>query len=203
LIREARALVDWTLAVTHPNSEHLVSEDLRRLSYDHICFKRRASAVYRGRVVERILPAFPRYIFIHTELCWDVLRDATKVLGLVMFGERIGVVPQPVVDNLIDRCGGSDVLPPEAIPEPFQRGDRVIVGGYGPASGHQAVYQGVAEDGRLRLEFEWLGRYVPVDVDSRDVSVISSPPPTKKRKRRRHSRKDRRHVAELHTPTAP
>jgi hypothetical protein len=55
----------------------------------------------------------------------------------------------------------------------------------------------------LRLEFEWLGRYVPVDVDSRDVSVVSSPPPpTKKRKRRRHSRKDKRHV-EVHTPTAP
>jgi transcriptional antiterminator RfaH len=195
-------LADWTLAVTSPNAEHLVSEDLRRLSYDHICFKRRASAVHRGRVVERILPAFPRYIFVHTELCWDVLRDATKVLGLVMFGDRIGVLHQPVVDSLIERCGGTDVLPAEEIPEPFQRGDRVIVGGYGPASGHQAVYQGVAEDGRLRLEFEWLGRYVPVDVDSRDVSVISSPPPTKsKRRKRRRSRRGPKHDGtEVHTP---
>ena len=196
-------LADWTLAVTHPNAERLVTEDLKRLSYDHICFKRRASAVHRGRVIERVLPAFPRYVFVHTSSCWDVLRDATKVLGLVMFGSEIGIVPGRVVDQLVMRCGGTDVLPPEEIPEPFQKGDRVIVGGYGPASGHQAVYQGIAEDGRLRLEFEWLGRYVPVDVDSRDVSVISSPPPAKKRKRRRHSRKDRRHIAETHTPTAP
>jgi transcription antitermination factor NusG len=198
-------LADWTLAVTHPNSEHLVAEDLRRLSYDHIWFKRRASAVYRGRVVERIFPAFPRYIFIHTELCWDVLRDATKVLGLVMFGERIGVLQQPIVDKLVERCGGTDMLPAEAIPEPFTRGDRVMVTGYGPASGHQAVYQGVAEDGRLRLEFEWLGRYVPVDVDSRDVSVISSPPsPKSNRRRKRRSRKGARSRAvEAHTPPAP
>lgn len=179
-------MVDWTLAVTHPNAERLVSEDLKRLSYDHICFKRRASAVHRGRVIERVLPAFPRYVFIHTASCWDVLRDASKVLGLVMFGDRVGVLRQPVIDRLLDRCGGTDVLPPEEIPEPFQRGDRVIVNGYGPASGHQAVYQGVAEDGRLRLEFDWFGRYVPIDVDMRDVSVISSlPPPTKKRKRRK------------------
>lgn len=183
-------MADWNLAVTHPNAEGLVVKDLKRLSYDHICFRRRASAVHRGRVIERILPAFPRYIFINPIQCWDVLRDATRVLGLVMFGGEIGVVPGREVDKLIERCGGTHMLPPEAIPEPFQRGDRVVVGGYGPASGHQAVYQGVAEDGRLRLEFEWLGRYVPVDVDMRDVSVISSPTNlTKKRRRKRRSRR--------------
>lgn len=187
---------DWTLAVTPPNAEHLVTEDLRRLSFSHIYFKRRASAVYRGRVIERILPAFPRYIFVHTSACWDVLRDAGRVMGLVMFGGEIGVVPGHVLDHLVARCGGTDFLPAEEIPEPFQRGDRVMVTGYGPASGHQAVYQGVGDDGRLRLEFDWMGRFVPIDVDSRDVSVLSSPPtPSKKRKRR----KRRIHRQRTHT----
>jgi transcription antitermination factor NusG len=195
-------LADWTLAVTAVNAERLVSDDLARLSYDHIMFKRRASAVHRGRVVERILPAFPRYIFVPTKQCWDVLRDASKVLGLVMFGGEIGVVPGRVVDELLARCGGTDVLPPEAIPEPFQRGDRVIVSGYGPASGHQAVYQGLADGGRLRLEFDWFGRYVPVDVDIRDVSSLSSVPSPKRRRKRRRSRKGSRlNGMEQHTPT--
>src|SRR5262245_28330566 len=124
-------MVDWSLAVTAPNAEHIVCDDLRRLSYEHIFFKRRSTMVNRGRLINCYLPAFPRYIFVVAEQCWDVLRDVGKILGLVTFGERIGIVPERVVDQLVRRCDGGDVLPLEPVVEPFRRGDRVMVGGYG------------------------------------------------------------------------
>jgi hypothetical protein len=48
------------------------------------------------------------------------------------------------------------VFPPEIIPEPFHIGDRVYVGGYGPMAGHEGVYDGRSDGGKLRLYFAWL-----------------------------------------------
>jgi transcription antitermination factor NusG len=190
-------MADWSLAVTAPNAERIVAHDLARLSYDHLWFKRRYSALVRGRIIEQTRPAFPRYVFVLADQCWDVLRDVGKVLGVLSFGEEIALIRQPIIDQLIDRCNGTDVFPPEIVPEPFRRGDRVIIGGYGPVAGHEAIYEQVADHGRLRLSFDWFGRLVPIDVDSRDVSVlVSAPKPPKKRRRRG---KRRTHAS--HTPT--
>ena len=178
-------MADWSLAVTAPNAERIVSSDLSRLSYDHIWFKRRCSAVVRGRIIEQIRPAFPRYVFIQSHQSWDILRDVVKVLGIVAFGEQLALIHQPVIDQLIVRCDGSDVFPPEEIPEPFHRGDRVFIGGYGPVAGHEAIYEQIADHGKLRLSFDWFGRLVPIDVDQRDVSVLVSAPKPPKRRRKR------------------
>jgi transcription antitermination factor NusG len=178
---------DWALAVTASNCERIVSADFRRFNYDHILFKRHRSRVHLGRVVDEFVPAFPRYIFIGLEHCWDAVRDIARVLGLVSFGEELGVVPARVVETLVARCGGGDCFPREPAPEPFRRGDRVRVGGIGPASGHEAVYEALADDGKVRLHFDWLGRLVPIDIDTRDVSLLTARPITRKRRRRRRS----------------
>jgi Transcription antiterminator len=192
-------MTDWSLAVTAPNAEHIVSRDLSRLSYDHVWFKRRCSAVVRGRIIEQIRPAFPRYVFVPVEQCWDVLRDVGKVLGLVSFGEQLALIHQSVIEQLRHRCNGSDVFPPDLIPEPFHRGDRVVIAGYGPVAGHEAIYEQVADHGKLRLSFDWFGRLVPIDVDSRDVSVLVSAPKSPKKRRRR---KRRVHSSRSHTHDA-
>jgi hypothetical protein len=57
----------------------------------------------------------------------------------------------------------------------------------GLISGHDALYDIVTEDGKLRLVFDMMGRMVPIDVDKRDVfSVVKKP---RKRGRRRRHRK--------------
>jgi hypothetical protein len=69
------ASTDWALATTPPNAEHLVSADLLRLGYDHKLFKRRSTHVWHGRIVIGMPPAFPRYIMVPLEECWEILRD--------------------------------------------------------------------------------------------------------------------------------
>src|SRR5208337_2933235 len=47
----------------------------------------------------------------------------------------------------------------------------------------------VAGDGKLRLMLDMMGRYVPIDVDERDVSVVSD-----RTKRKRRGRRNRRNL---------
>jgi transcription antitermination factor NusG len=180
-------LADWALATTPPNAEHLVSADLLRLGYEHKLFKRRSTRVWHGRVVLSMPPAFPRYIMVRIEQCWEILRDVWRVMGIVCFGEKIACVRGREVDQLVARCGGGDVLPADIVPEPFVRGERVHVGGTGLIAGHDAAYQSITEDGKLRLSFDMMGRLVLIDVDKRDVFSIA-----KKLKRRRRSRPHRK-----------
>lgn len=177
---------DWALATTPPNAERLVAADLESHGYDHWLFKRSVTRAYRGQVSEFHLPAFPRYIFVPFEAAWEVILDVWRILGFVCFGDQIARVRECDVDYLVDRCGGSDVLPPEIIPEPYARGERVHVGGYGLISGHDAIYDRVVENGKLRVLFDMMGRMVPIDVDECDVSTIVR---KRCRKRRRNGRR--------------
>jgi len=191
-------MVDWALATTPANAEHLVCSDLERFKYQHWFFKRRVTRVVRGRVVIGMPPAFPRYIMVPIGSCWDVLHDVWRVLGIVCFGDEVARVREREVDRLIERCGGGDVLPAEEIPEPYSAGECVHVGGYGLASGHDAVYFGPGEEGKLRLMFDMMGRMVPIDVDQRDVFSVSTAP-SKKKRRRRNGRGRHRSNLELRT----
>lgn len=185
-------MADWSLAITAVNSEGLVARELQRRGFPYIYFKRRTFAARRGQLVERILPAFPRYVFVDAAQCWDVLRHVGRVIGLVIVGDEVGKVSGEVIERLVDRCDGGDVLPPVPIPEPFQKGDRVVIGGYGPAAGLSGTYASLAdESGKLRLLVDFMGRYVAFDIDERDVSGVVAEQalkPKRKRKRKRWRR---------------
>lgn len=148
--------------------------------------------MWHGRIVIGMPPAFPRYIMAPLEECWEILRDVWRVMGIVCFGENVARVRSREVSQLVERCGGGDVLPADVVAEPYSRGERVHVGGTGLISGHDAIYDSVTEDGKLRLSFDMMGRLVPIDVDQRDVfSVVKK----LKRKRGRRSRRHRRTAA--------
>ena len=185
------SMSDWALATTPPNAEHLVSADLLRSGYDHWLFKRSVTRVHQGQVVQVFLPAFPRYILIPFEQCWQVLHDVWRVLGVVCFGDDVARVREYEIARLVERCNGGDVLPREIIPEPFARGERVHVGGYGLISGRDAIYDGVVGDGKLRLMFDMMGRMVPIDVDQRDVSDVKRVSVRRHKRRRRPGYKNR------------
>ncbi len=182
---------DWALATTPPNSEHLASADLTRLGYPHWLFRRRVSRAWRGRVSDNLLPAFPRYVFVPHDQCWRILNDAWRLMGIVCFGESVARVRERDVELLVERCGGSDVLPADAVPELFAHGSRVHVGGTGIISGHDAIYDRVVDGGRLRVFCDMLGRMVPIDVDERDVCEIQSNKQRRKKRRRRPGRRNR------------
>jgi len=187
---------DWALAITGPNAEHLLAADLKRFYYPFLLFKRRSSIVHRGKIVERLLPAFPRYVFVKRRHAFDILHGFSRALDLVRFDDTPDRVPVRTVEELIERCDGGDVFPAEIIPEPFAVGDRVYVGGYGPMAGHEGIYKSRSDNGKQCLYFDWAGRLVPIDVDQNDVSSVSV---LKRRKRRRRPGRRRRQAARMST----
>jgi transcription antitermination factor NusG len=182
--------MDWALATTAPNAEHLVSDALERFGYEHWIFRRKVSRARRGKIVNDFLPAFPRYVMVPFEQCWEVVRDVWQIIGIVCFGGHVARVREHDFNYLVERCGGGCVIPPEQIPERWARGERIHIGGVGLVAGHDAYYEGLLGDGRLRVMTNMLGRLVPVDVDERDVFSIVS-----RRKRRRPGRRNRHRKA--------
>ncbi|HSH27680.1 MAG TPA: transcription termination/antitermination NusG family protein [Wenzhouxiangella sp.] len=54
----------------------------------------------------RVLPMFPRYLFV--KLCahaedWSTIRSTRGAVGLVQFGDRVPAVPDDFIRHLIDR----------------------------------------------------------------------------------------------------
>lgn len=183
-------MTDWALAVVGPNAENAASRELVRYSYPHIWFKKRTQRVWRGRVCEVLQPAFPRYLWVPFETAWDVLRDVSRVLALVSFGEGLERVPGHVVEQLIARCGGGDVLPPEAVPARFRQGDRVLIKGANPLAGQIAIYEYPITHGRALAQILWLGAWRPVALDEADLEMFEN---KKKKRRRNRPRKKLRH----------
>lgn len=182
----------WALAVTVPQNEFLVCRELRdRFQLPHHFFLQNKRLVLRGQVIQRPVPAFPRYILVPFEAAWEVIRQCWRVIDLVHFGEQVAPVPQAEVDRLLARCQGvgDHVLPAVEVPEPFKLGETVQVGGYGVMSGHSGIYQHRVDDGKLCVLFEWGGRWVPIDVDERDVSAVVAVERVRKaRKKKKHHR---------------
>jgi len=72
------------------------------------------------------------------------------------------------------------------------------VTGTSVASGHDCLFDSVVGEGKLRLMLNMMGRFVPVDVDERDVTAISD-----RTKRKRRGRRNRRnHRARRHSDQA-
>jgi transcription antitermination factor NusG len=185
----------WALAITAPNAERTAIVELgmklgEGFPYHH--FLQRAKVVRRGRVVERAVPAFPRYLFVPAQLAWQCLQHVTRIVGLVSSPELgLWTVPQAEVDKLLIKVDPQGFLPAPDPQEPFKSGDKVwIKGDVHLLSGHQAVYQSMIGNETCSLLFDWCGKQVPVQVDLRDVELYVERKRTKRRYHRRSSRRE-------------
>jgi transcription antitermination factor NusG len=180
-------MTNWALAVTAPNLEHAVSTEMVRRSLEHIIFMMRWMVVWRGRLVERFRPAFPGYVFIRHADYHDVV-GIDRVIYVVPKDLPPEIVPDEIVDSLVQRCGGSFVFPIADVPARFTRGDKVIISGCGPAAGHIGIYESSLGNGRACVLFDWMGQHCPVDVDERDLEKKLEKKLLPKIKKRKHKR---------------
>jgi hypothetical protein len=177
------------MIVTAPNSEHLVAHELReRRRIPHHFFKRISKRVYRGRVHDGLLPAFPRYIFVPPECGYQLKYEMPgRVVDVVRshIDGTLWTVSSSEIEKLVERCNGGDVFPTPKAEDPYQHGDAVVIVGHHAAAGHRAIYQHMLGDNQALVEFDWLGRMVPTAVDLRDIEKHE---PKKRRRRRSHRR---------------
>jgi transcription antitermination factor NusG len=176
------------MVTTMPSCEAIVAEQLRRFfAVTSILFRRRARCVYRGHVVERLYPAYPRYLFVQPEHAYRVRDLLPRITSVVGTPEGPWLTSDKEIDERIARSDrlpdGGLAFPLPAIPEPFSPGEVLLVTGAHMFSGKRVIYQHLTDDQHVCALVDMFGRKVNLDLDLRDVEKYE-PPVWKKRHRR-------------------
>jgi len=178
----------WSLAITPPNCELKISRALARWDYEHCVFKVRRRRVFRGRAHDRLLPAFPGYLFVVAKNSWSTLREIFGVVDFLAHGQPIELA----VKSLKQIADSDGVIPtPEISSSRFAPGDRVIINSADVRiSGQRAEYLYAVGDGKAAVRIEWLmGKFVPMQIDERDLVLEVAKETPKPRRQRRHRRR--------------
>lgn len=158
----------WSVAVTPPRREFYTRDLLRRLGVESRAFKIVRRVACRGRVVDRVVPAFPSYLFVFRALDrWALIRNFA---AFVMVGERPATIEEDAMAMLSAQANADGVI---AIPvdSAFKKGDRVVIRGSSSLSGQPAVFVQASANGRTIVLIDWMGRWVPVGIDERDLEL--------------------------------
>ena len=174
----------WSLAVTPPNRELSTARALARHEFPHHVFKLRRKAIVRGRPVERLRPAFPGYVFLVAQDQWLLLHE----MGISYFVERR--LPEGIVEGLLGGAVDEDVLPINDAPSlRFRVGQQVLIRGQGLLAGQIGLFQHLVDEVNCIVLLEWLGRWVPMLVDERELTGDIDAEEMAKKDRKWHRRK--------------
>lgn len=191
--------MSWSLVVTVPHRERAVAKMLDAFGCPFHLFQELRQHVWRGHIVERKHPIFPGYIFVLLHgFLWERVRSIVGVLGFVTVGERVATVDNKVVTRLVE-ASVEDVLPMLVAPPitRFHAGDRVcVVGGTSVLGGQVGIFQRMLVGTQAVVEMEWMGRWVPIAVDERDLDFDTT------RRRRRRQRRPSERDSTLNSATA-
>jgi len=150
--------------------------------FDHIIFRMRRRIVFRGRIVERLVPAFPGYVFVKALQCWDLIREIIGVIDFVRHGNEVATIHPVIVNNIAANADSEGVLNFRELEKAsrWREGDKIRLC-EGVFSGYQAVYKFPLSEEQSIVEIDWLGRWSPVNVDNDVIETVT----LDKRKRRR------------------
>ena len=176
----------WSLVATGPNQERRVGKELDRLAVASLMFFRNVTRVVRGHYVKATVPAWPGYIFVKPQNAWEAVRDIRGVIDFVRFGPEPARVSDEVIDSLLTYAPGG-VLPAETKVAKFKFGQQVRFRNPGLMFGYSGIYQHNVDDHRVIVLQEWLGRFVPIELNEDDIEA-EIPRSKKYRRNRRHRR---------------
>ncbi len=158
----------WFAVCCKPRQEWIAEENLLRQGFKVYLPRMRISKRRGGHWIDVIEVLFPRYIFIRI----DPLRRSTApvrstrgAIGLVRFGGQPAVVPDAVMEALMQREEAGSGLHRDQRPL-FCEGEAVKLVG-GPLTGMEGVFQQQDGEKRVIVLLELLGKANRIKV-SRD-----------------------------------
>jgi transcriptional antiterminator RfaH len=162
----ASTLLRWYLIHTKPLAEAVAQVNLERQGYEIYLPRLVHSTRWRRPPRERIVPLFPRYLFLR--LCegsqaLGPVRSSAGVSDVVRFGSRYAVVADEVVGGLLSRADPLTGLHRLAGPGPLMRGDAVRLAA-GPFDGLEGIFQRQDGEERAVVLLRLLGQETPVRV---------------------------------------
>jgi transcriptional antiterminator RfaH len=161
------ALRRWHLVFTKPAAEELAKEHLERQGYGVYFPRVQQKALRRGKLVERVVSLFPRYLFVQLDTAWQSLAPVRSTVGItnvVRFGTEYTVVADGVISNLKSHEDPSSGLHSLAISPWFKSGDSVRIA-TGTLAGLEGVFEFKDGNQRVTIFLNLLGRESRLRID--------------------------------------
>jgi transcriptional antiterminator RfaH len=154
----------WYLVQSKPRNEARALENLVRQGYETYLPLMEVERLQRGKLLKKMEPLFPRYLFLHLEEGndnWGPIRSTLGVAGLVRFGQAYAVVSDEVMDAVRERT--QDIKK-----SLFESGDNVRVVS-GPLLGLEGVFEIADGEQRSFVLLEFMQKQQRVSVSTADL----------------------------------
>lgn len=154
----------WYLVQSKPRNEMRALENLVRQGYETYLPLMEVERLQRGKLLKKMEPLFPRYLFLHLEEGndnWGPIRSTLGVAGLVRFGQAYALVSDEVMDAVRERT--QDVKK-----SLFESGDSVRVVS-GPLLGLEGVFEIADGEQRSFVLLEFMQKQQRVSVSTADL----------------------------------
>lgn len=155
----------WYLVYSKPRAEAQAVTHLERQGYRCYLPRLNVTRTVRGKLTGHVEPMFPRYLFIHLDTRkdnWAPIRSTVGVSSLVRFGNRPAMVPDSLVEMLIERENAQGLQTPPR--RAFQAGERVRI--YeGPFKDYEAIFLASNSNERVLVLLQILGKDSRVAID--------------------------------------
>jgi transcriptional antiterminator RfaH len=154
----------WYLVQSKPRNEMRALENLVRQGYETYLPLMEVERLQRGKLLKKMEPLFPRYLFLHLEEGndnWGPIRSTMGVAGLVRFGQAYAVVSDDVLEAV--RVRTQDVK--KAL---FTPGDSIRVVS-GPLLGLEGVFDITDGEQRSFVLLELMQKQQRVSVSTADL----------------------------------
>ena len=176
-------MLRWYVVHSKPSAEAVAQTNLERQGYQVYLPRLVQSVLWRQQRRERIVPLFPRYLFLRLQEGSQPLgpvRSSVGVAGVVRFGCRYAAVGDEVIRNLQARADPHTGLHRLSRPAPLVAGTAVQIAA-GPFDGLEGIFQ--REDGaeRVVVLLKLLGQDTPVRVPAEWVLPHRDSPPARAR----------------------
>ncbi|MGV1016054.1 MAG: transcription/translation regulatory transformer protein RfaH [Fluviibacter phosphoraccumulans] len=154
----------WYLVQSKPRNEMRALENLVRQGYETYLPLMEVERLQRGKLLKKMEPLFPRYLFLHLEEGndnWGPIRSTMGVAGLVRFGQAYAVVSDDLLEAV--RVRTQDVK--KAL---FTPGDSIRVVS-GPLLGLEGVFDITDGEQRSFVLLEFMQKQQRVSVSTADL----------------------------------
>jgi transcriptional antiterminator RfaH len=165
--RKTQSVLRWFVARAKPSSEGAACLNLERQGYAVYYPRLQRRTVYRGRWIERILPLFPRYLFVRLDTSRQSLAPVRSTLGIadiVRFGSRPALVPDRIIAELRGRADAATGLH-RLHTSALERGAAVRVIG-GVFAGLDGIFEREVGEERVVVLLRLLGQETAVRIPS-------------------------------------
>lgn len=154
----------WYLVQSKPRNEARALENLLRQGYETYLPLIEVERLQRGKLLKKMEPLFPRYLFLHLEEGndnWGPIRSTLGVAGMVRFGQVYAAVPDPVIEAIRERT--------QEIRETlFTSGDAIQIVS-GPLLGLEGVFEIADGEQRSFVLLEFMQKQQRVSVSTADL----------------------------------